>query len=392
MSSHALPNLAIPNQDSLRRHHQGSQRLRISSSRLGLYFTLALLLPPLFGCGGGDGYPIGVLPDDELERTGLMLAIIDKNKSEVERLIAHQADVNARDVNGTTPLVWSVYGDWTWGASALIDAGAEVDAHYGRLGATALISADSREMADLLLRSGASTKAENSRGETALHWAARGDDPELVELLIQRGADINAVSDVFDLNEDWAPWIDKSRANWVGGETPLFFALKISETRRDGDAWKFVPRIVAALLDAGADVDVVSMSSGDTVLHDVAVMRGVPREAIEFILRKEPSLEVKNHSGYTPLNEATFGGNVLAFDLLLGAGASLSGRHPLGGNALALFDRKASRDIQNSSLYRRLRRAVERRLGEMSDEEFSQVSLDPFLGALGQEINEYFRP
>ncbi len=54
------------------------------------------------------------------------------------------------------------------------------------------IGGGSVEAAELLLERGAEL-AQESGGETALHWAARRDHPDLVRFLVERGADIEAV-------------------------------------------------------------------------------------------------------------------------------------------------------------------------------------------------------
>jgi ankyrin repeat protein len=69
-------------------------------------------------------------------------------------------------------------------------------------------TADNLEIARLLLDAGAAVDA-HKRGQTALHWAARGGQMEMVDLLLGRGADPNA------------------RAKTPQGEmTPLALALK----------------------------------------------------------------------------------------------------------------------------------------------------------------------
>ena len=50
---------------------------------------------------------------------------------------------------------------------------------------------DHLEIAKLLLDAGADVNA-HKRGQTALHWAARGGQMEMVELLLARGASPNA--------------------------------------------------------------------------------------------------------------------------------------------------------------------------------------------------------
>ena len=75
-------------------------------------------------------------------------------------LISTGADVNVKDINGTTPL-----------HSAIING--------------------KKAVAELLIENGAELNAVTSSGQTPLHCAVSGDLRELVELLLSSGAEIN---------------------------------------------------------------------------------------------------------------------------------------------------------------------------------------------------------
>jgi ankyrin repeat protein len=74
----------------------------------------------------------------------------------------------------------------------------------------------------VLLQERANVNAQDTTGETALHWAAKTANDELVQLLVERGADVNV----------------RGRS----GETPLIFAAMSSNEKA-----------VATLLASGAD-------------------------------------------------------------------------------------------------------------------------------------------
>jgi len=78
-----------------------------------------------------------------------------------ELLLASKADVNAKDSNGDTPLLYA--------------AGEE-----------------HKDVAELLLANKADVNARNSNGWTPLHEAAMDGQKDMVELLLAHGADINA--------------------------------------------------------------------------------------------------------------------------------------------------------------------------------------------------------
>lgn len=74
-------------------------------------------------------------------------------------------------------------------AEMLIKAGAGVNLTFGN-GETSLFSADVN-VARILLKYGANVRHKNDFGETVLMYA---DDPEKLQLMIDNGADLDAVN------------------------------------------------------------------------------------------------------------------------------------------------------------------------------------------------------
>jgi len=188
-------------------------------------------------------------------------------------------DVNEAQGDGTTPLHWAVYRIDPELVAALLERGAAPNAvnNYGssplaeavkvadlRLvamlldagadpeapnqdGQTALMlaaRAGALEVVELLIRRGANVNArETWRRQTALMWAADANAPEVAELLIAHGADVHARA----TGNDWPAQItSEPRAQYrpTGGLTALLYAARSGCTR-----------CVAAMLDAGADID-----------------------------------------------------------------------------------------------------------------------------------------
>ncbi|MGL4463239.1 MAG: ankyrin repeat domain-containing protein [Planctomycetia bacterium] len=110
---------------------------------------------------------------------------------------------------------------------------------YGFTALHGVAGEDHPEMIRLLADAGADVNAGDDRGHTPLHLAA---NPEAVEALVEVGADVNA----------------RSR----DGGTPLHLAAGEAD-RAD---------VMAALLEAGADAKAVD-ARGETAL-DVALARG----------------------------------------------------------------------------------------------------------------------
>ena len=125
---------------------------------------------------------------------GLVDAINSGDVTAVRALIKSGADVNQRSGDGSTALLWAAHNSNVEIARALIAAKAAVDTPND-FGVTPLLEASRNgdaAMVDLLLRSGADPKRSHPEGETPLLSAARAGSVPAVRLLLARGADVNA--------------------------------------------------------------------------------------------------------------------------------------------------------------------------------------------------------
>ena len=123
----------------------------------------------------------------------LVKAVNTGDLQTVRSLIKSGTDVNARSGDGSTPLLWAAHAGNLDIARALIAAKASVDAPND-FGVTPLLEASrsgNAAMVDLLLRAGADPKKAHPEGETPLLSAARAGSVPTVRLLLARGADVN---------------------------------------------------------------------------------------------------------------------------------------------------------------------------------------------------------
>lgn len=205
--------------------------------------------------------------------------IQDGKRAEALEMIRVGADVNARQGDGSSPLLWAVFavdeelvqallsreadpgamndfgasplGEAVKAANVdlvrmLLEAGADPEAANAD-GQTALMLATRTgvvEVAKLLLEHGADVNvAEQWRGQTPLMWAAGNDHPAMTKLLLDHGAKVNVRADA----NDWGSQItNEPRAQYrpTGGLTALLYAARTGCTR-----------CVEDLLAAGADID-----------------------------------------------------------------------------------------------------------------------------------------
>ena len=148
-------------------------------------------------------------------------------------LLKHGADVNARDSSYYTPL-----------------QGACSEAHS---------ASKAYDLASLLLDGGASIDLKpDAGGQTVLHWEAAKGRVKLVELLIDRGADLDAVCEL--------------------GRTPLHYAVGQNH-----------PQVVARLVTGGANVDLVNGNGRSALI--IAAKNG-RREIARLLVESGADLEV----------------------------------------------------------------------------------------------------
>ena len=143
--------------------------------------------------------------------TPLHNAAVSGEKKTVELLISSRADVNAKDDRGGTPLDVAIQYKQSETADLLRKHGGKSG---GKSGAEYSIHVAARmgniEAAKQHLAAGKDINAKDHSGSTPLYWAASAGHKETVELLMAKGADVNAIK----------------KANVGLGDTPLDSAIR----------------------------------------------------------------------------------------------------------------------------------------------------------------------
>jgi ankyrin repeat protein len=251
---------------------------------------------------------IGLAPaDDNLE---LLEAAEKGNLEIVQSLLLNSADVNTATQDGTTALHWAALHDDIELAALLLEAGADPDPanEYGVTPLWLACTNRNGDMAERLLQAGADPNAalwtgetvlmncartgaadavsallsfeadvglkESKKHQTALMWAAAGGHADVVQLLVDHGADIKTPS--------------------RGGFTPLLFAA------RSGDV-----DTARILVEAGADPDEATPEHGNSLI--IASESGHEELAL-FLLEQGANPNVTDQHGITPLHFAVGGG------------------------------------------------------------------------------------
>ena len=137
------------------------------------------------------GNPGLVFNKDEGGFTPLHWAASSGHKDVAELLLAHGADVNAKNNNGSTPLHFAAALGHKDVAELLLAHGADVNAK-NKGGSTPLHFAAAlghKDVAELLLAHGADVNAKNNNGWTPLYYAVSGGHKDVAQLLRQHGGD-----------------------------------------------------------------------------------------------------------------------------------------------------------------------------------------------------------
>jgi ankyrin repeat protein len=204
------------------------------------------------------------------------------NKGDVKKiaeiLAADPTQINAKDKVGNTPLHWAAFHGQLAAVKALIDAGADVKAknNYGAfqpgdLGGALSSASGTHQDPVFLLQSHGVNASDMQNGYTALDLALfASKHKEIVDLLLAKGADVNA------------------RA--ASGATPLFWAV-LRDQKDD----------VLTLLAKGADVN-LSDAWGDTIL-DMAI-RAQFAQLIPILVEHGADVNAQDQSTNRPLNYA----------------------------------------------------------------------------------------
>lgn len=121
-------------------------------------------------------------------------AVKSGNRNEV-RKYANQVDINIKDSDGWTALMYATDTDDRKMISLLIELGADVNMQDDD-GQTALMNAifvNATKSANYLIKHGANINIRDNNGQTPLMIAAFSNEPEIGELLILEGANIDDV-------------------------------------------------------------------------------------------------------------------------------------------------------------------------------------------------------
>ncbi len=168
----------------------------------------------------------------------LFQAVYDGRPEEIPALVTAGADVNAGNPNGWTPLMVAASRGDLEAVKLLLSAGADPDI---------------------------ASRTEYYSGFTAVMAAAFYGHPEVAEVLVATGIELDAVD------------------NHYYGETALMLAVK-----------RGIPETVKVLLAGGADVNVANRNGVTALMYAASYGR---MEMVEMLLAAGADPEIRDHAG-----------------------------------------------------------------------------------------------
>jgi ankyrin repeat protein len=222
-------------------------------------------------------------------KTALHLAVIFRKPDIIQALLAegdNVADLQAQDIDGNTPLHLACFQGDIDAARILLDAGSDINAvnSYGESPLHLAVLGNQPEMIAFLrgyetlevnLQTNSSGSDRVSSGsKTALHIAAALEHEAAIDALLAEG-----------------PKKIEIEAVGAAGETALHVAAFAGKAKS-----------IEALLSQGANIQAVNDDEHQTPLHDAACQGHLA--CVELLVEQRAEIEARNKDGETPLYEA----------------------------------------------------------------------------------------
>ena len=234
---------------------------------------------------------------------------IDNNASAILALSVGDPRISAREENGWTPLHWAAHFGSAEATEALLARGANVGAR------TKNDDSDvSEEARRVFIERGTSTAEEmeeliwRNNGETVLHLAAYSDNRRIIAALLEAGADVYQRDGIGDSPLHGAAWADAGRAVYE----LVARGANVDARGSRGET----PMHKAAGTGSVAVIHELAVQGADVDARDedartplhLAVYFGKLEAAIA-LLKREADIEARSVGGYTPLHLAVVAGN-----------------------------------------------------------------------------------
>lgn len=291
----------------------------LSAAATSTAFKIAAADPTVINARGPEG------------STPFMYAVVYSNVATLARFLKLGADPNKRNDAGATALMWAAIDiDKT---RLLLDNHADVNAKSDDFRTPLMIAArrfGGKAIVKLLLDKGANPNpnAKPATESSPLLEALTAGDPDIVELLINRGADAKAAADIgltLAVQMKCERCLNLLKEQITDKEA---YTLALQTTAVFGDI-----KATRLMLDKGADVNAFD-PLGRTPLMYAAISDLLPVDVVRLLMERGADVNaIDRHvksgdAGKSVLDIARFNGDTSVSQLLAGAGAKATSQNP----------------------------------------------------------------
>ncbi|KAK6603745.1 ankyrin repeat protein [Botrytis cinerea] len=282
----------------------------------------------------------------------LFIAVQNGKHEATELFLAKGADSNEVDDGGDSVLCDAVIFGHKECVQVLIDHGAKLEKESGMYKQTALSFAAKNgnlEIVKLLLNSGARLEAQDTDGWTPLIWALRSEHPKVVKFLI--GEEVRSVSSKDQYMEQLNPAMTLACNTGDEDLVEQLLVLGVNPNAKDVDSGSTalieasrggLLRSVKRLLKLGGNINAMNNAKEAPLL--LAARHGFD-EITKCLLDANANIEIKNESKETPLLLAVRYDNEVVTKLLLTKGADANAESNTDETPLILATRNRNDDI-----------------------------------------------
>lgn len=249
------------------------------------------------------------IQDEDLQNSPLHWAVDNTNSEMVKLLLDAQADVNAKNILGDTPLMFAAKNQYNL--------------------------KEGNQIIKMLVQYEADVDLKNTKGYTAVMYAIKYNHSDIAELLLKQTKDQRLYTTywmwaIIHDTLNVAQWLLNNNHVTINQHEPIsvkkYTALHIAirSFHPDDLTKNKVPEGIAFLIDHGANIEVLDVNN-QTPLH-YAVKKDENFIITDYLLNRGARINATDSKHQTPLIKAAKKGAPLIIKLLLDRGANIAAR------------------------------------------------------------------